>query len=87
LRALPGDRAVATPYVRRSWLPLPSPIAADESAGEWVVGIAGAGIAAAGAALAVRSYRKHLRTSRMSRTTRRLVDTAGVTGGARWRRV
>ncbi|MHA4818516.1 DUF1206 domain-containing protein [Streptomyces aculeolatus] len=59
--------------------------ALEQPAGEWVVGIAGAGIAAAGAVLAVRaamrSYRKHLRTSQMSRTTRRLVDVAGVTGG------
>lgn len=59
--------------------------ALDQPGGKWLVGIAGVGIAVAGAVLAVRaamrSYHKHLRTSQMSRRTRRLVDVAGVTGG------
>ncbi|MEO3765172.1 DUF1206 domain-containing protein [Streptomyces sp. B8F3] len=59
--------------------------ALEQPGGEWMAGVAGVGIAVAGAVLAaraaLRSYRKHLRTSQMSRTTGRLVDVAGVTGG------
>ncbi|WP_066953224.1 DUF1206 domain-containing protein [Streptomyces lushanensis] len=53
--------------------------------GRWIVGIAGAGIAVAGAWIgtraALRKYRDHLKLSRMSRREKRFVDVTGVAGG------
>ncbi|WP_394346669.1 DUF1206 domain-containing protein [Streptomyces dangxiongensis] len=55
-------------------------------AGEWLVGIAGAGVVIAGLWIAVRAvqkkFRKHLRTGEMSPRTERVTDVLGVTGGA-----
>lgn len=54
--------------------------------GQWIVGIAGAGLVVAGVWIAVRAvmrkYHKHLKLGEMSRRVRRAVDTAGVGGGA-----
>ncbi|MFI6335533.1 DUF1206 domain-containing protein [Streptomyces sp. NPDC050535] len=57
----------------------------DVPAGQWIVGAAGVGLAAAGVWIAVRAvmrkYRKHLKLSEMSQRARRAVDVAGVAGG------
>ncbi|OKJ35591.1 hypothetical protein AMK24_20465 [Streptomyces sp. CB02366] len=54
-------------------------------AGQWIVGIAGAGVACAGLWIAVRAmmrkYRKHLKMSTMSKRVRQTVDFTGVFGG------
>ncbi|MFJ8001520.1 DUF1206 domain-containing protein [Streptomyces sp. NPDC096310] len=54
--------------------------------GRWIVGIAGAGIAAAGLWIGVRAvlrkYHKHLKLAGMSRPARRFVDVTGVGGGS-----
>ncbi|MCX4703504.1 DUF1206 domain-containing protein [Streptomyces sp. NBC_01373] len=54
-------------------------------AGQWLVGVAGAGIAVAGVWIAVRAalrkYHDKLRLGQMSLRTRRLVDVTGVAGG------
>lgn len=53
--------------------------------GQWIVGIAGAAVTAAGLWIAVRALRrrfeKHLRTAEMSRRTRHVVSFFGVFGG------
>ncbi|MFG2352077.1 DUF1206 domain-containing protein [Streptomyces sp. NPDC048521] len=53
--------------------------------GQWIVGIAGAAVVIAGLWIAVRAarkkFRKHLRTSAMSRRTEQVSDVLGVTGG------
>ncbi|MFF3750859.1 DUF1206 domain-containing protein [Streptomyces sp. NPDC002018] len=53
--------------------------------GQWIVGIAGAGIAVAGVWIgsraALRKYHKHLKLSRMSRREKQFVDVTGVAGG------
>jgi len=53
--------------------------------GEWIVGVAGAGVVAAGLWIAVRAllrrFEKHLRTAEMSRRIRRAVTFVGVFGG------
>ncbi|MFE4172082.1 DUF1206 domain-containing protein [Streptomyces sp. NPDC056909] len=53
--------------------------------GQWIVGIAGVGIAGAGVWIgtraALRKYHKHLKLSRMSRREKRFVDVTGVAGG------
>ncbi|MDN3248401.1 MULTISPECIES: DUF1206 domain-containing protein [unclassified Streptomyces] len=55
-------------------------------AGQWLVGLAGAGIAVAGVVIAVqalrRSYHKKLKLGELNPRTRRLVDVTGVGGGA-----
>ncbi len=55
-------------------------------AGQWLVGIAGVGIAVAGvwvgARAVLRKYHKHLKLGEMSRRTRQVVDVTGVGGGA-----
>ncbi|MFF7828557.1 DUF1206 domain-containing protein [Streptomyces rochei] len=55
-------------------------------AGQWIVGLAGAGIVVAGVVIAVqalrRSYHKKLKLGGLSPRTRRLVDVTGVGGGA-----
>ncbi|GAB7106648.1 DUF1206 domain-containing protein [Streptomyces phaeofaciens JCM 4814] len=55
-------------------------------AGQWIVGVAGAGIAVAGLWIGfravTRAYHEKLRLGQMSRRTRRLVDVTGVGGGA-----
>ncbi|MGM9383772.1 DUF1206 domain-containing protein [Streptomyces sp. NRRL F-5008] len=55
-------------------------------AGQWLVGLAGAGVAVAGLWIGfravTRSYHDKLRLGAMSRRTRRLVDVTGVGGGA-----
>ncbi|MBT2368468.1 DUF1206 domain-containing protein [Streptomyces sp. ISL-10] len=54
-------------------------------AGQWIVGVAGAGIVVAGAWVAVRAalrkYGKHLKRGAMSRRARQFVDVTGVGGG------
>ncbi|MFJ5110753.1 DUF1206 domain-containing protein [Streptomyces sp. NPDC088551] len=54
--------------------------------GQWIVGAAGVGIAAAGlwvgARAVLRKYHKHLKLGRMSRGARRFLDVTGVAGGA-----
>ncbi|MFE6475289.1 DUF1206 domain-containing protein [Streptomyces rochei] len=54
--------------------------------GQWIVGLAGAGIVVAGVVIAVqalrRSYHKKLKLGELSPRTRRLVDVTGVGGGA-----
>ncbi|MGV9255133.1 DUF1206 domain-containing protein [Streptomyces sp. NPDC003697] len=54
--------------------------------GRWIVGVVGAGIVVAGVWIGVqavrRKYHKKLRLGEMSARTRRLVDVAGVGGGA-----
>ncbi|WP_051900155.1 DUF1206 domain-containing protein [Streptomyces aureus] len=54
--------------------------------GQWIVGVAGAGLVVAGGWIAVRvvmrKYHKHLKLAEMSRRVRRAVDTTGVGGGA-----
>jgi hypothetical protein len=54
--------------------------------GQWIVGVAGAGLVVAGGWIAVRAvmrkYHKHLKLAEMSRRVRRAVDTTGVGGGA-----
>ncbi|RPK88364.1 hypothetical protein EES46_17795 [Streptomyces sp. ADI98-10] len=53
--------------------------------GEWIVGVAGVGVACAGVWIAVRAllrkYRKHLKMSEMSQRVRQAVDFTGVFGG------
>ncbi|MGD1218682.1 DUF1206 domain-containing protein [Streptomyces krungchingensis] len=53
--------------------------------GQWLVAVAGAGLAVAGVWIAARAvlrkYHKHLKLGEMSRRVRRAVDTAGVGGG------
>ncbi|MFF2233804.1 DUF1206 domain-containing protein [Streptomyces anulatus] len=53
--------------------------------GQWIVGIAGAGVACAGIWIAVRAllrkYHKHLKMSEMSKRVRQAVDFTGVFGG------
>ncbi len=53
-------------------------------AGQWIVGLAGAGIVVAGVVIAVqalrRSYHKKLKLGELSPRTRRLVDVTGVGG-------
>ncbi len=53
--------------------------------GPWWVGLAGAAIAVGGVVIAVRAalrkFRKHLKTERMSDGVRKAVDFLGVTGG------
>ncbi|MDQ0988329.1 DUF1206 domain-containing protein [Streptomyces sp. V2I9] len=53
--------------------------------GQWIVGIAGVGVACAGLWIAVRAmmrkYRKHLKMSTMSQRVRQTVDFTGVFGG------
>lgn len=60
--------------------------ALDLPAGQWIVGIVGAGVAGAGiwvgARAMMRKYHKHLKLGQMSRGTRRFVDVTGVGGGA-----
>ncbi|RSS17038.1 DUF1206 domain-containing protein [Streptomyces sp. WAC08401] len=55
-------------------------------AGQWIVGLAGAGIVVAGVVIAMqalrRSYHKKLKLGELSPRTRRLVDVTGVGGGA-----
>ncbi|MFG3231356.1 DUF1206 domain-containing protein [Streptomyces antibioticus] len=55
-------------------------------AGQWLVGLAGAGVAVAGLWIGfravTRSYHDKLRLGAMSRRVRRLVDVTGVGGGA-----
>jgi hypothetical protein len=55
-------------------------------AGQWLVGLAGAGIVVAGVVIAVqalrRSYHKKLKLGELNPRTRRLVDVTGVGGGA-----
>ncbi|MGW1142371.1 DUF1206 domain-containing protein [Streptomyces zhihengii] len=54
-------------------------------AGQWLVGLAGAGIVVAGvvvaARAAMRKYHKHLKRGEMSRGARRFIDVTGVGGG------
>ncbi|GGW46338.1 DUF1206 domain-containing protein [Streptomyces xantholiticus] len=54
-------------------------------AGQWIVGVAGAGVVVAGGWVAVRAalrkYGKHLKRGAMSRRARRFVDVTGVGGG------
>ncbi|WP_151476305.1 DUF1206 domain-containing protein [Streptomyces albicerus] len=54
--------------------------------GQWIMGVAGGAVVCAGVWMAVRAmaltYRKHLRRGEMPRRMRRLVDIAGVVGGA-----
>ncbi|MGY5047324.1 DUF1206 domain-containing protein [Streptomyces sp. 900105755] len=53
--------------------------------GQWLVGVAGAGVVAAGLWMAVRAvrlkFRENLRTAAMSSRARRFTDVFGVTGG------
>ncbi|MFF3322423.1 DUF1206 domain-containing protein [Streptomyces sp. NPDC002889] len=53
--------------------------------GQWLTGVAGAGIAVAGLWIAVsavrREYHKHLKLGGMSRRARQFVDVTGVAGG------
>ncbi|MGW0558980.1 DUF1206 domain-containing protein [Streptomyces sp. NPDC002926] len=60
--------------------------ALDLPAGQWIVGIVGAGIAVGGiwvgARAVMRKYHKHLKLGQMSRRTRQFVDVTGVGGGA-----
>ncbi|MFF9869486.1 DUF1206 domain-containing protein [Streptomyces sp. NPDC013953] len=53
--------------------------------GQWIVGLAGAGIVVAGVWVAVRAvlrrYRKHLKLGAMSRKARQFTDVTGVGGG------
>ncbi|WP_228991963.1 DUF1206 domain-containing protein [Streptomyces sp. DH8] len=53
--------------------------------GQWIVGIAGVGVACAGLWIAgramMRKYRKHLKMSTMSKRVRQTVDFTGVFGG------
>jgi hypothetical protein len=53
--------------------------------GQWIVGVAGAAVTAAGLWIAVRAllrrFEKHLRTAEMSRRVRRAVSFVGVFGG------
>ncbi|MFJ8073317.1 DUF1206 domain-containing protein [Streptomyces sp. NPDC096176] len=59
--------------------------ALEAPGGQWIVGLAGVGIAVAGTWVAVRAalrkYRKHLKRSGMSHRARRFVDVTGVGGG------
>ncbi|MDX3855548.1 DUF1206 domain-containing protein [Streptomyces sp. AK02-01A] len=54
--------------------------------GQWIVGIAGVGIAIAGvwvgSRAVLRKYHKHLKLAEMSRGARRFTDVTGVGGGA-----
>ncbi|WP_461069614.1 DUF1206 domain-containing protein [Streptomyces pseudoechinosporeus] len=58
----------------------------DMPGGQWFMGVAGGTVVCAGLWMAgravLRSYHKHLRLARMPWRTRRLVDVAGVAGGA-----
>jgi hypothetical protein len=60
--------------------------ALDWPGGQWIVGIVGAAVAAAGVWIAVRAvmrkFRKHLKMAEMSKKTRTIVDCLGVFGGA-----
>lgn len=53
--------------------------------GQWIIGAAGIGVAAAGVWIGgralLRKYRRHLRMSEMPRAVRRSVDVLGVVGG------
>lgn len=59
--------------------------ALDWPGGQWIVGIAGAAVTAAGIWIAVRAllrkFEKHLKMAEMSRTTRQVVVFFGVFGG------
>ncbi|MGW7423005.1 DUF1206 domain-containing protein [Streptomyces sp. NPDC054813] len=60
--------------------------ALDWPGGQWIVGVAGAAVTAAGIWIAVRAvlrkFEKHLRMSEMSEKTRKVVSFLGVFGGA-----
>ncbi|MFJ9633223.1 DUF1206 domain-containing protein [Streptomyces sp. NPDC101175] len=60
--------------------------ALDWPGGQWIVGIAGAAVTAAGVWIAVRAvmrkFEKHLKMGEMSRRTRQVVAFLGVFGGA-----
>ncbi len=57
----------------------------DLPGGQWILGVAGAGIIVAGVWMGVRAllrtFHKRLRLGEMSRRTRRIVDVTGVIGG------
>ncbi|MFE4217293.1 DUF1206 domain-containing protein [Streptomyces sp. NPDC056844] len=59
--------------------------ALEWTGGQWIVGIAGAGVIAAGLWMAFRAvtrkYHKHLKTGEMTRRSRQAVDVVGVFGG------
>ncbi|MGW7243415.1 DUF1206 domain-containing protein [Streptomyces sp. NPDC054804] len=59
--------------------------ALDWPGGQWIVGVAGAAVTAAGIWIAVRAvmrkFEKHLRMSEMSEKTRKVVSFLGVFGG------
>ncbi|WP_406176832.1 DUF1206 domain-containing protein [Streptomyces sp. NBC_00996] len=59
--------------------------ALERPAGQWIVGMAGAGAVVVGICIAVgavlRKYREQLKLGEMSRQVRRAVDTTGVAGG------
>ncbi|MFE4967270.1 DUF1206 domain-containing protein [Streptomyces sp. NPDC056660] len=59
--------------------------ALDWPGGQWIVGVAGAAVTAAGLWIAVRAvmrkFEKHLRMSEMSQKTRKVVSFFGVFGG------
>lgn len=59
--------------------------ALDWPAGQWIVGIAGVALAAAGVWLAARAlmrkFHKHLKMSAMPKKTRKAVDFVGIFGG------
>ncbi|MFE2689824.1 DUF1206 domain-containing protein [Streptomyces mirabilis] len=59
--------------------------ALDWPGGQWIVGIAGTAVAAAGVWIAVRAvmrkFEKHLKMSEISQKTRKVVDFFGVFGG------
>ncbi|WP_105969145.1 DUF1206 domain-containing protein [Streptomyces geranii] len=59
--------------------------ALDWPGGQWIVGVAGAAVTAAGLWIAVRAllrkFEKHLKTAEMSRRTRQAVAILGVFGG------
>ncbi|MFJ8922023.1 protein of unknown function (DUF1206) [Streptomyces sp. LamerLS-316] len=59
--------------------------ALEWTGGQWIVGIAGAGVIVAGLWMAYRAltrkYHKHLKTGEMTRRSRQAVDVVGVFGG------
>lgn len=59
--------------------------ALDLPGGQWIVAVGAAGVTGAGLWMAIRAalrkYHKHLKTARMSKPARRLVDGTGVPGG------